>query len=611
MSGPQATTRAEEHQADRLASTVAAPAPDAEIAAPSPFVDPRMAAPDSLPPTVILRLQRSAGNAAVGALLARRTSGARTSGVQRNAGRTPVAQRDDAPGAAPAAPGGAAPAPAPAARPVLSPGDGPSSDVGQLQQALNALGVAVPPLRITGVYGPETTAAVTAFQMLHPPLIPDGIAGVPTWAKIDELAPRVERQGRSVVEGPAEGEPRGTPLSGSIHPTIRKNATGPAVEELQQKLNTIPPDQVPTLLETDGKFGNITRRAVKEFQASRTPPLVDDGVVGPLTWTALDAVAGAVTVGRESFDWQQRAEGTITGGPSRFTWRLLPDRLQVTVNIRFTGAPNHPMVTQWRGDITNVWNHFAFEDADNPGTLVPLEFVVGTGTPADADVAVVVTPPPPAVPGRSDSANWHTGDTDRGLAPHEFGHLIGLRDEYNQAPEQYAAVTGEQAPIGRMDAPLDAAGNPVDPQTVAAAMRTAVTSNPAAGRGAAARAVVTQFGLRQGAFAQRVALAYETANAGSMLREDFGPNGYVTVNDPAGTMGNDIAARIPGRFDAAGNEAVAVGPFLYDNRGIMGSMASLNSPISPHDHPVAERHVRHFRDILRRNRPGNWRIVRT
>jgi peptidoglycan hydrolase-like protein with peptidoglycan-binding domain len=607
VSGPRAN-RTDKHQAERPALTVtpiASPGADAGVQA--PFVDPGLASPDSLPPAVIFRLQRSAGNAAVQDLMARRSREGLAHGSRVGDRPTRVAQRDDAPGATPAT---AAPAPA-ATRPVLSPGDGPSSEVGQLQQALNALGSAIPPLRITGVYGPETTAAVTAFQLAHPPLLPDGIAGVPTWAKIDELAPRVSRQGRSVVEGPAEGEPRGTPLGGSIHPTVRRSSTGPAVEELQQKLNTIPPDQVPTLLEVDGKFGAITRQAVREFQASRTPPLADDGVAGPLTWTALDAVAGGVTVGRESFDWEQRAEGTITGGPTRFTWRLLPDRLQVTVNIRFTGAPGHPRVAQWRGDITSVWNHFAFQDEDNPGTLLPLEFVVGSGTPADATVAVIVTPPPPAVPGRSDSANWHTGDTDPGLAPHEFGHLIGLRDEYNQAPEQYAAVTGEQAPIGQLGAPLDASGNPVDPLTIAAEMRTAVTSSPASGRGAAARAVVTRHSLRQGAYAQRVALAYETANAGNMLREDFGPSGYVIVNDPAGTMGNDIAARIPGQFDAAGNEAVAVAPFLYDNRGIMGSMASLNSPIGAHDHPVAERHVRHFRDIVRRNRPGTWRTVRT
>src|SRR4029079_4360127 len=132
----------------------------------------------------------------------------------------------------------------------------------------------------------------------------------------------------------------------------------------------------------------------------------------------------------------------------------------------------------------------------------------------------------------------------------------------------------------------------------------------AAGRGAAAAAVVAKYNLRQGAFSQRIALAYETANAGALLPEDFGPNGLTIVHDTAGTMGNDIAARIPGQFDQAGNEAAAVGPFLYDNRSIMGNMGSLNNPVSAHDHPVAERHVRHFLEIVRTNRPGTWTTVR-
>jgi hypothetical protein len=54
----------------------------------------------------------------------------------------------------------------------------------------------------------------------------------------------------------------------------------------------------------------------------------------------------------------------------------------------------------------------------------------------------------------------------------------------------------------------------------------------------------------------------------------------------------------------------SVRPFLISNRSIMGEMQSLNSPISPHDHPVAERHVRHFLDIVAANRPGEWQVVR-
>jgi peptidoglycan hydrolase-like protein with peptidoglycan-binding domain len=490
---------------------------------------------------------------------------------------------------------------------ILRAGDGPSQEVGKLQQALNAVGAAVPPLRVTAVFGPETTAAVIVFQTTNPPLVPDGVVGLDTWAKLDELAPRVTRQGRETVEGPAEAQPRGTPENGTTHPQIKKGAKGPAVEELQQKLNTIPPDQVPTLLVVDGDFGSQTRQAVLEFQRSRTPPLDADGIVGPITWGELDAVAGPVTVGREEFEWRERVEGREFFGTTNFTWRLLDDRLQITVNIRFTGAPSHPMVTQWRNDITTVWNEFKFVDQATNDELL-LEFVVGSGSPTDASVRVVVTPPDEE-PGRSDAGNWHTGDTDPGLAPHEFGHLIGLMDEYNQAPETYTVVTGEQPRIGEVDAPLDASGNPVSPDAIAAEIRAAATIDPPAARAAAVRAVVdTKYNLSQGAFATRVAEAYEVANAGNMLREDFVTGtGYTVLPDPAGSIANDLAARMPGM---SADETFSVRPFLISNRSIMGEMQSLNSPISEHDHPVAERHVRHFLDIVSANRPGTWMVVR-
>jgi peptidoglycan hydrolase-like protein with peptidoglycan-binding domain len=38
-------------------------------------------------------------------------------------------------------------------------------------------------------------------------------------------------------------------------------------------------------LATDGQFGQLTQNAVEDFQESNN--LVPDGIVGPLTWTAL------------------------------------------------------------------------------------------------------------------------------------------------------------------------------------------------------------------------------------------------------------------------------------------------------------------------------------
>jgi peptidoglycan hydrolase-like protein with peptidoglycan-binding domain len=539
-------------------------------------------------PAGILALQRSAGNSAVTALVRR------TLDVQRKAKATN------------------APLPwASSTRPVLKLGEGPLPSVAQLQQALNA---AVPgkALRITGMFDTDTEAKVKAFQAAATLAPANGVADKRTWWYLDRKAPRVARQGSMTVLGPDKGEARGTPEDGTIHPTIKLGSKGPAVEELQQKLNTVPPGEVTIWLSTHGKFDKTTRIAVVEFQKTRKPKLPANGIVGKATWAALDAVAGKVAVGRESFRWGQRAEGTITGSDTRFTWRLLADRLEVTVNIKFTGASKDPMVTQWRKDITTVWNAFKFVDGAKPGKDLLLDFVVGSGAPPDATVKVHKTPKKAKKIPRSDAKNFHTGDKDPGLAPHEFGHLIGLQDEYNKGPEAYAVVTGEQPFFGELDAPTNKKGDPIAPEVIAAEMRKAV-SGPASTRGKRAVKVVRKYSLVQGGFAQRVALAYEKANAGKLLREDHNNvAGYHVVKDPAGTMGNDLAARIPGSFDDAPDEWEVLAPFLYSNRGIMGTMEELSSPsgIDPHDHPVAERHVRHFLEIVQANKPGNWRLAR-
>jgi hypothetical protein len=78
-------------------------------------------------------------------------------------------------------------------------------------------------------------------------------------------------------EGPGPGVPSST------HPTIRFGSQGSDVMEAQTKLNSAganPP------LEVDGIFGSLTRAAVVDFQSSKD--LSPDGIVGPLTWDALD-----------------------------------------------------------------------------------------------------------------------------------------------------------------------------------------------------------------------------------------------------------------------------------------------------------------------------------
>jgi peptidoglycan hydrolase-like protein with peptidoglycan-binding domain len=72
-------------------------------------------------------------------------------------------------------------------------------------------------------------------------------------------------------------EPPAKPGGAPGRPTLRRGATGELVKQVQGKVG----------VKVDGDFGAKTEAAVRTFQ--RTHGLVPDGIVGPKTWTALDA----------------------------------------------------------------------------------------------------------------------------------------------------------------------------------------------------------------------------------------------------------------------------------------------------------------------------------
>jgi hypothetical protein len=65
-------------------------------------------------------------------------------------------------------------------------------------------------------------------------------------------------------------------------PELQQGSTGTAVVTLQNDL-----DQLGYNLSQDGDFGPLTRAAVVSFQGNHG--LVTDGIVGPLTWAAINA----------------------------------------------------------------------------------------------------------------------------------------------------------------------------------------------------------------------------------------------------------------------------------------------------------------------------------
>ena len=70
----------------------------------------------------------------------------------------------------------------------------------------------------------------------------------------------------------------------SAKPVLRRGSSGSSVREVQTILR-----RCGYTLDVDGKFGSITQQAVLSFQG--THGLTRDGVVGPMTWAALDAAA--------------------------------------------------------------------------------------------------------------------------------------------------------------------------------------------------------------------------------------------------------------------------------------------------------------------------------
>ena len=124
-----------------------------------------------------------------------------------------------------------------------------------LQYLLRARGHSVV---VDGLFGPQTEAAVKAFQASQG-LAANGIVGGVTWAAL-------------VVE-------------------VKQGSQGEAVKGVQEEFQfrnlSGDPGKGP---QVDGIFGPITDAAVRAFQHALSldiPTVIVDGIVGPVTWQGL------------------------------------------------------------------------------------------------------------------------------------------------------------------------------------------------------------------------------------------------------------------------------------------------------------------------------------
>jgi peptidoglycan hydrolase-like protein with peptidoglycan-binding domain len=512
---------------------------------------------------------------------------------------------------------------APRVHPVLHLNDS-SAAVGEAQEKLNAAGAA-PVLSIDGAFNAGMLASVKHFQHTAMGIAtPSGEVDQPTWTALDHAAPgggtRAARGGRSIEEhvGPAGG---GDPLAaakGSIHLVVGPaNVTkGIAVKELQQKLNGFLASKgkafmkakgVKTLVD-DGDFGTKTQKVLLIFQTESglTP---ETGLGDAPTWTKLDAFAS--TVGSESREWKEIVGGQEYGLTSVYSWKLAPSAITVTVALHFTPpGPGLPMpafpVGTWFSDIKKTWNQFKTAKKGDPTQVVDIAF--NPIQSADAAAHTVAVKPGN---GRSDAGTFFAGDPDIGeTVSHEFGHMIGLKDEYQTSAADYRTETGYEAPVGQMTGPTSGK----NPAQVAQLLQNAIVARalPSVTPSPARQAIA---GMRQGAFSQRVLAAYQAlpnVNVPAVVAVPQAPNNPGATASPAFATTNDLVKDLnKGLLNDAQDiiptdkyETIEV--LTYDSGSVMGD--SSRQP-DRHEHGAEPRHVREFAKIVQHVKGGVWEVA--
>ncbi len=133
---------------------------------------------------------------------------------------------------------------------------------------------------IDGIFAEDTEAAVKSFQETFG-LGPDGIVGNATWYSVNRIYNAVKRLNELDSEGIKLDE-----VTKQYPGVLTLGSSGLGVSNLQYFLSYLSRFYSSIFPATiDGNFGNETRQSV--ISAQNTFGLIEDGVVGELTWNAI------------------------------------------------------------------------------------------------------------------------------------------------------------------------------------------------------------------------------------------------------------------------------------------------------------------------------------
>lgn len=133
---------------------------------------------------------------------------------------------------------------------------------------------------IDGIFAEDTEAAVVEFQKIFG-LVPDGIVGSATWYTVNRIYNAVKRLNELDSEGIRLEE-----VTKQYPGVLSLGSQGISVSNLQYFLSYLSQFYSSiTPIAIDGIFGNETRQSV--ISAQNTFGLLEDGVVGEITWNAI------------------------------------------------------------------------------------------------------------------------------------------------------------------------------------------------------------------------------------------------------------------------------------------------------------------------------------
>jgi peptidoglycan hydrolase-like protein with peptidoglycan-binding domain len=332
-----------------------------------------------------------------------------------------------------------------------------------LQQALGAV-------KVDGVFGPETEAAVRSFQSSHG-LSVDGIVGPQTSAALrsNSAGSAFIADVSNVVPGastlpiastapaatstpakystPGAAEEQSTTQSSTTSPEIHTSTGGASDAEAEKSTqDAVKQLQIALHLSADGDFGPETESAVRTLQARHG--LSVDGVVGPSTWSII-GVHGQPTLTPPATVVAQASEVATDGAVKQ---------LQSALNLPPTGEFNAETETsvrtlQARHGLTvdgivgpDTWSVIGVHGQE---TLTPPASVVPKAAPAahTVDAAAADTGLTPG-PGGTAGAGTPTETAGGATAVEWLQAALHVPVDGEFGPETEAAVRRLQARHG-------------------------------------------------------------------------------------------------------------------------------------------------------------------